>query len=1072
MIPVAPTWAFFGAAIDAQSTEPHVPAGAHFRFQPSKRIGLPSTPLFVRRLVVTNPDGHPNIRTAITWVDTHGNTLSTPFTVTPDNPVRGHLPGNDCSWISVAEPNNGSGLTVEAQVQTSRGPATIATRSGQRYVLSGQVINQILITGSGVVSGVRWLDLKPLLAGAQAFRTLSMPIASAARYAPIQPLSTARSQATQRVLAGGPKRISLIQNPTFNSPGLATPIVPSDETARLSQFTGSIDANVNTLMNSVSTPQGDMAAQHPIANLLTPSATKTASVKYLGRVLQSLADPGIARYLGFADLDTDTTRKGVTGASAIPAGSIVVYQAIAGWNVSASMMTPAAYDSLAQITGGEKPISDFVMQVPEAAAHPFGHVTRVWMMSGLAVATVGYPPHEPAAPIAEAVVDRGWRTDDAHEYPNFARVVGLKTMGLFPAASIALARRDGGVWVSQNAVKHGYRLPLVPSVVKSKFLVGLIGRGYFVDHQAPPQQTQYRLCQADWFGRFSAWTEMTAPAKSHPIPAIPVVEMTYRAAEAPDGDPDSTQKLPGKLTLTVPVPDTHGLPPGGYPLQTLQLTFTDGVEPPFTLAFDVNPFSQSNPKTTAAFHPQVQPAPGVPDDQVYLIDRLSIEREGPGLQRSEVRYMTVTGVWQDKMGAWSKPSGAIKVKMVDPRSPLAPDLPTELIYTARPDVTGKARFQFSWKVAAASVRHRVYFTTDAIALRFFQREVEREQAKPNPNQNYITVLTQAYDEVSKAEQGAVRAGVLRANSSLLPYDAFESLSREPIMPVDAQGALAASFEHVVSGSFEGLALYKILAESDHGVTYDFGAAPMLTVAVPNLGAPTRPLLAASELPRVNGEPTGVRLHVTVPKNRAAIKAYRLRRTITPGTDPRKWREVASGPIPANRVVTDRTIEFSLDDPYPLHWWSAYQWSVEVQADAPPGAPNNSPVPIGEWSAPSAPARISVIPPPPPPPTQVTATRANKKVDVAISLDPATPAMKSNPRGVYRIEVVRRSSAGREVLSSAPISPDPVDPNILHAIDDSPLVAVSDGTAVDTYYAVRIIDPAGRASAFVTDPQPA
>lgn len=1035
MIPVAPTWAFFGAAIDAPS-EPHLPDGAHLRFQPSTKIGLPATPLFVRRMALRRPEVYAD-RTDIKWVDSHGQVKTAPFVVSPDNPVRGYLSPGRCSWLEVTA--SGSGLAVDACVKTSRGPAVIATRSAPRYVLSGQQIHFIVVRGAGEVQAVRWLDLAAsgLLDLYEApWRRLSLPVSPALRYAPTPDAVT---EAVARVAAGAPKRVSLIQDPTIASPALAPAFgsPAAQEAARIDMLRGSLEEKIDVLINEPSASQFDLAQITTITGIQSSGPGTLARLPYLTRVLQSLADVGVARHLGFADLDPEASKEEL--------GSLLVYHAIAGWQID--LLHLGKFSAAFAAAHSEMPLAEFISRVPEADGLSYGSITSVWPLGALAVTTAGYPPDRPSPPVPEAPVDRGWRGDTPPE--DVLRVVGLPARGFAPAASVALACQEGSTWDSRNPGTTQYRLPLVPSVMLMANGEESMGRGLFIDRRVPPGATTWRMCQADWFGRWSEWAEVTAPAKARTRPPNPCVEAAYQPAALPD--PDHSNPLSGTLHVAVAIPEVDQLPPGGRLLASLELTFDDGVGPPTVTTYPVAP------PPPALFHPKAADQP---------FDRLLIAEPGPALARCESRMIAIAGRWIDSAGVPSADGPTAKLKLVDPRPPLAPFEPTELLYSARPDGTGRSRFRWTWTPTPgtpAKTRYRVYFTSETTALRFLALS-----PKPGYAEAAVAIAAEA--------AGAERAGAFLAHKAKLEYGAFECLSREPIELASG----AASFDHTLSASLEGVALYKIVAESDHGVVSDFAAAPLLRVAVPNAGAPARPLVSVSPAPPVGGvEQPGVIVRVVAPKSQPGagpIQAWRLRRTITARTDPRQYREVAQGaivlpPAPApNAIDTGRAIELTIADPHPLAPWTMYQWSVEVQAGPPLGAPNTGTVPDGEWSAPAVPARLSLTPPPPPAPAAITATRDGASVKLEITLDPSTPNLRGTPRGAYSVEIVRKSAAGREALPELAITPDPGDATLLTAIDSAPIVDGS-GDPVHTTYAVRIVDPIGRASAFAATAQP-
>jgi hypothetical protein len=87
---LSPAWAFSGQAIDAVG-DAHLAPGMHYRVLTNPLLGLPVVPLVIGKIRLGQmAKGY--TRRDVIWIDSHGTILTTPFTVTPDNPVTGHLP--------------------------------------------------------------------------------------------------------------------------------------------------------------------------------------------------------------------------------------------------------------------------------------------------------------------------------------------------------------------------------------------------------------------------------------------------------------------------------------------------------------------------------------------------------------------------------------------------------------------------------------------------------------------------------------------------------------------------------------------------------------------------------------------------------------------------------------------------------------------------------------------------------------------------------------------------------------------------------------------------------------------
>ena len=103
MFSLSPRWGLAAQAIDGTG-DPHLKPGIHLKIIPSHHLGLPVTPYIVYRYRLGTADQLGGLRTDITWIDSRGQTLHTPFNVTAENPVTGYLPlgdGEVCCWLDV-----------------------------------------------------------------------------------------------------------------------------------------------------------------------------------------------------------------------------------------------------------------------------------------------------------------------------------------------------------------------------------------------------------------------------------------------------------------------------------------------------------------------------------------------------------------------------------------------------------------------------------------------------------------------------------------------------------------------------------------------------------------------------------------------------------------------------------------------------------------------------------------------------------------------------------------------------------------------------------------------------------
>jgi hypothetical protein len=350
---LAPRSLLAAQAID-HTGDPQLAAGVHLRVLPSEQLGLPVAPLLVYRLNLGQGAQAAQLRTDITWRDSRGQTLAVPFAVSPENPVTGYLPppaSGICCWIEVlAKPTVGiselplsgrrelasrvgfgQGLQVTALVSTPLGDAPIARVSRPAYQLAASRIERVVVTGRGVVEGVRWVDARSLTVTAgDLWRALALPIGSGARYAGI-PQAAARAK--DRVARGAPLREPLYEAAAAIDAGSTPTATASDETSRVLARTPDVEAWLDLLVNDLSQPPQDLTtAPEPLLDA-DGVARGTVSLHALGATLAAALDPGVGRWLGLVDLDDD-----LAGASP---GDVIAYVIRGVWR-SRLARTPVA----------------------------------------------------------------------------------------------------------------------------------------------------------------------------------------------------------------------------------------------------------------------------------------------------------------------------------------------------------------------------------------------------------------------------------------------------------------------------------------------------------------------------------------------------------------------------------------------------------------------------------------------------------------------------------------------------------------------------------------------------------
>ncbi len=565
-----------GQALDAAENS-HLAAGTHIRIAPSPDLGLPVRPFDVVRMSLGPGAKWPGVRKDIEWRDNKDNLLTEPFTVVPGNPVRGYLPrvnGETCCWLqvrhsgftlptlpsvalrpavaapSIAITSRSSGdrspvnvraptsrtdtrtsptstqLTIRACANTAMGPAVLAIRTQTPYEVAATPIEWIEISGSGKVEGVSWLETGAVLQELRRrlslpagdpnrivdWRSLSLPVENSVRYDEAPP--DALAQADARAKEAAPRRLGLHDEPAVSGPKASPGATPQDELRRLKDTTPKLSEYLQQLVD----------ANNP--SELSEEIPQGSGIEFIMPLLmaveQSIADPGIAHWMGFAAVDQEPPSN--------KSGDLVAYGVVGTW--------------LRHIEG----------------EHPVRLATAL-------CAVQGHPGNAPKGPLIGECIDRGFMPLTP---PEARRAVEIPCENLVLGAGVAVARRVGDEVSGLNKrAPSGRAIPFWPCVPDEATTPDV---STVIDRKAPPEAFVYRVAQHDWFGRWSPWSEKEMAAAKRPSPPVPVVQATY----APPATLDAEGPLAGTITVTVPVPPVSSLSPGSHLLDHLAL-FIDGI---------------------------------------------------------------------------------------------------------------------------------------------------------------------------------------------------------------------------------------------------------------------------------------------------------------------------------------------------------------------------------------------------------------------------------------------------------------------------------------------------------------
>jgi hypothetical protein len=1003
----------------------HLAKGVHLRVFTAPDVGLPIRPFLVYRLNGDEAQRHlaSAIRTAFVWVDSTGRVLTLPFEVTPRNPVTGYIvrpPGVRAIAVMVVVQNvdRPQGVAMDAFIDTPQGRRVIGRRDSALHALAAPEIHGVVLSGSGTVRTAIWVaDDVSIVEKLQPIMQLDLPVPAAARY---EGLPDARNRAEKRVRIGAPARLGLHDDPSVAGPAAAAPATDNDEWARVEPLAREIEPHLAQVLNDLSARPATLARPQTLTDGVRSTAFAEALIPSLRAVLSATADPGVAKWLGFSAVDDDPVALStpltiyyLRGFVAIDREGLDLAELLslnfAGGELTADLSSPLLPFKVPMTSADRFPVFDFTVPVivfpGVPPARPPAPAVGMPRAPAVLIAPLG------AAPPATADGQGPWLAEFVP--PEARREVVLPLADLTAAPSLAVARLEGATLFPLNE-RHpvsGRALALIPAVPQNALITGT---GEVSDRTVPPDPVRYRVAQADWFGRWSEWTERPIAAKTRALPPAPVIDAHYVLASATPVD--NTPRF-GTLSVRVRVPRPEDLAPGARLLVSARIEAVIGGV------------------TVTVAEAVTSPTQGVLD--------IVVSPPAGVIARAGSVEAVITARWND--GTTDGPASEPLLRtLVDPRPPAALVLDPTLRYSARPDAVGRSRMVLDW-TAAPGVRYRVY-TTDETRL----RGVLGERADGG------NALAQALlDDLAAAPTPAHRGQAYTAagREGLYTRDLFTNLTAEPLAPA----AGPTRFSHDLSGSLTVLAFFKIVAVSGDNVESPFTEATLLPIGVPSGGPPPRPLL---DMLGYTDE-GHAQLRVTAVRGPQPAARWRLRRSVAASADPLRMPIVAEGTVPeapADGPTVFEIVDAGLDALAggSLRPWTRMSWRVEVQAGSPPG----STIP-GEWSPASGPVGNMHVPPAPAAATDLAVESVVGDV-VTLTWRHPDPLTKGS-QGGYRFDLYRREPESRETL-------------VVFALADDPTVATGSGptrtfrvadagpTAPGTTWRVVTLDPAGRLSA--------
>lgn len=1084
-------------ALPADANEPHIQPGNHVRINHHPLLGLPVAPFILQRALLSSRRTLAMRHEAV-FVTASGP-QSLPVQVTPDRPVTIYLggPGRTCIWANVKVtpaatvpekpitrlgtdiqlnpdirrsigslaghiplPALGglglggrggkAGLSVEAYVASvAQGPVFVGRRSAAPYSLSAPGIVQLIVKGTGTITGIDWIagedaqDLTWKTVG-----VLNLPHPGGRRYMAI---TNASGLCKDRVASQAPKRRPLYDTTGAPAPVAAPAHTATDEVDRVNTLSSPMLADLDALVND---PQSQLeqtvslTVTDAAGNRVVSDAGDVCSMDYprLPRFFLGLADPGAASFFGYKDCDKDVDNL---------EDSLVFYR-VQGWfrdDPAAGKLDPALAQIISTVPLSERSYDSMHVEREMAerlaawlkergqrvSIDKLEQANNYMQLTAVAVADHQAPLDGVDPPKVQAGQHMAWLPQPAGVT---RREVELPISGVMVGATLAEGRvqpEPGGAYAVLNPeVGHGWHVPLTLGLRQTDGAqppLDILGRGTLFDRTAGPEAARYFVAQADRFGRWSAFAANIAAAGPRPKPPRPVLSATYTQPAIADAALHG-----GRVEALVALPEADMLAPGSFPLARVRLSASHVAETAGASATVMAPIEVDI--VNAISVEPVSPRPdGEPDRRA-----VPVRFEGPILQPMEVRRLILSAVWIDTAGQLSVPSEEVRLRMTDPRPPAHMPIPETLLYSSRPDATGLAWVERSWP-AASSARYAVYYTDETRLLAYL---VEKNQ-------------TTLVDQLRGNSDRAFRAGQYRLHQTEFPDRLFERLDG---VVMDLGGGKM-GFRHAVSGASRILNAYKVVPESPiNGARPAISDADMVFYGVPNSDPPPRPMVSVKQVAPEAGEPAlVVEVTVRLPKGVTVGQVCRIYRTRMGVADPLRIPVVVQLPFGAadentgeQRVVFRDSGAAQIAPGAQFTPFTRYTWIADAQ-----GAPESGSSVAGLWGRASDPISIPVVPATSPEPPVFNGfdgtTVAEGVRDVKVNFTSTEGALPPSAMGPYRLRLERAvPGAMMDIVFDGEIGGMPLS----LATGDSGEV-----TPVGTRFRATLTDPLGRSSTSIT-----
>lgn len=1017
---------FFSSVAIAVDDDPDLQHGTHVRVLPSVGLGLPLAPLALWRVRAEL------IEPEVVWRNGFGQLVPR-----PDLDAAGGTLYADLLAPPAAEPKDqvldvavdvrGSFDGVAALVDAVHGAdREYCRRSVRPFLLSAPRVNRLRLQGRGVAELVVWrlrysLTIEQLL-NSRPHALMSLPIdGSRAWY--VGGLGAA--QAMDAVRSGAPRRLTPADRPD----GPFDALTPSHEEQRVQPHAAGI---LHLLDKVLGDSNVRPAAQLLLHDAVPQGRTERHWLELHGQnhLLTQAMDPGLARFIGLARRVDD-----------LPApGEPVAWITMSLFAVTRFLGVTHVPSSLYDVLGDQPPVLAGLVEryrqyVEEASgrAGELAAVTgRIAQGRNVAVRPVLCacgavpPPDRPTLGAPDQPPERARWIGREPEPSNAFRQDFIWRRTPF-GGLVALGRREGGAWrtrhqdapLAQGSDSPPRALPMLMGRTGSgpQATAGLLSdQPIPADPADPaPPAVRYRCAFADLFGRYGPPAEFDVVVPARPVPPAPRLQAEV-VLDGPVGSEPGALS-PGRVNVTVPVPQVADLAAGSLALARLQLAF-DGV---------------------AAADVALEP---------LIIEDLAAKRKLPVVETSialpplEVAAQATSQLSAVFVGPFHAVSalGQVAVRYNDRRPlPVVPCGPG-LFWTSRPGPAPEVELRLSWP-APKGARYRVYIA-DARSLGL----------PPGPRANQ-----------------AVEAGARARDKRLGGRDRFRLLG-----DVTESGERALLDERLPR-SLSGLQVLRFVPVTSEGREAPFDDCPVVPVAVPSERRAPMPSVEVvidrqSGRPRVRISAEGFDwewlraaepgLFTDPPDPDALAPEFRLRRAFGAAPDPLYASEVRRGKlavVPATGGGWEATAEFEIDKPLPpfvpVAWWAEVRPGAErrVRAGYAEPRPAGGVLPTTllhredapfAFSVPSAPVLTMYMPPPVPAP-EVFNPAIREAGGRSLRFELAAPPVAHAHAGKFRLRVweqwgdhMLRPAGEDVVLDGTPV----VWEGPVHALEDTPLPA--------------------------------